>query len=148
MNVPTLTPTGLLGQVVHVRQDGTTVRLSTAFMASSTVFSRGQEFLVTDEVLEAGLDRNGQLPGWLSTLDDPSAPIGRGPWPESESRFIRGTPEWTEAREMARRRAWRQPGQAEQAASLREVEREFGPSMPTHSVVQRTRGEGAPPLTR
>ncbi|PPF39169.1 hypothetical protein [Rathayibacter sp. AY1A3] len=142
------TPASLVGQVVHVRQDGTTVRLSTAFMAPSTVFSRGQEFIVTDEVLEAGLDRNGQLLAWLSTLDDLSAPIGRGPWPEGMSKFIRGTPEWSEARENARQRAWRLPGRDEQAQALREVQREFGPSMPTHSVVQRSRGEGAPPLTR
>ncbi|MCJ1687866.1 hypothetical protein [Rathayibacter sp. VKM Ac-2927] len=148
MTISNLAPSGLVGTTVHVRKAGTTVRLSNSFMSPSTVFARGDEFVVTNEVLEAGLDRNGALPTWVRTLDDPSAPIGRGPWPDDASKYVRGSIEWVEARESARQRAWALPGRAEQAEALREVEREFGPSMPTHSVIQRTRGEGEAPLHR
>ncbi|MFK3678696.1 hypothetical protein ACI2IP_13270 [Microbacterium sp. NPDC090218] len=106
---------------------------------------RGDTVTVQRSWIEASRDGSGQLT-WPTLVHDPDEQVRRwgrvrlapGPFPEEASRYERGTPDWAEAREQARKAAWAEPNAERRAAALAEVAREFGPPPVTSTIVSTT----------
>lgn len=131
-----------VGDVGHFLISGFTYAESTRGSAGR-VASRGQEFTVTQDLREAGTDRLGSC--WLDLLHDPEGQRRRwgqvifkpGPFPDGQLRTDPGSPEHTEARREAMREASSLPTKAERDAARREVERLYGPAVPTSNTLAR-----------
>jgi hypothetical protein len=136
------TPTGAANpyarpaEQFHFLQTGIMWRAKPAVMFGgvSEISERGQTVTITAEMLHAS--------PWISRyLGDPEAQIQKwgevriapGPFPDGQSRWVRGAPDWEEAREAARRRAWAVADPDDRVAAHAAVEREFGPA-PTTST--------------
>lgn len=97
------------------------------------ITTRGETVVVTDRMLRAAVDRFGR-PGWPALVHDEAAQIARygsvwvraGRAPEDMDSWLPGTPEWSEAREQARREAHQLPTEQQRADALAEVARRFG----------------------
>jgi hypothetical protein len=129
------------GDQFHFLKSGVTFASSLNFAAASEVSRRGQTVTVTDSLIEASLDRDGN--SWLSLLDDEDAQIEK--W--GEVRFALGPAvgihEWTpgspEGRIERDRRhalAWATIDPVERAEALLAVKREFPPAMTSRTLSQ------------
>jgi hypothetical protein len=113
------------GDQIHFLETGLTFATSDN-AATGQVARRGQTITVTQSLIEASLDRNGN--SWLQRVGDPSETrFAKGPWPETESIYVRGTVEWELAREARRVAVHKIPDQGDRAAALRKLNKEFGP---------------------
>ncbi|MBD8218339.1 hypothetical protein IFU40_06800 [Microbacterium sp. CFBP 13617] len=104
--------------------------------------TRGQTFVVTDALIEASRDRNGAL-GWPALVHDEAAQLafwGRRMLTPADDVVEDlgvpeyGTPDWEEARETARKAAWRIEDPQERALARAAVERRFGAAPLTSST--------------
>jgi hypothetical protein len=129
------------GEQIHFRESGFTFAVSEGY-SGTHVSRRGQTITVTAALIEASVDRNGD--SWLDLVDDElgqierwgSVQFGRGPFPEDEPLYVRGTVEWADARAAANKRAHSLPDGPEKAAAFREVFEVFGPGMPTSRTLK------------
>lgn len=122
MSTITKTPLGKL-------QTGDVVHFTTALPFGGDIRPRGTSITLTPQLIEGTIDRLGN--SWLDEVDEPGSRIGRGPWPTDEPRWVYGSPDWSEEREAARRRAWAVIDPEERAAARAEVERVYGPAEAT-----------------
>lgn len=105
------------------------------FGGTSEISLRGQTVTLTDEMLSAS--------PWLALLGDEQAQVERwgqvrimpGPWPDGVPTFTPNSPEHVEAREAARRAAWRADTPQQAREALAEVERVFGRGPTTSRTV-------------
>lgn len=108
----------------------------------SRVMEYGDELAITPEFRQANLDRNGHC--WLDMIDNEDAQISRwgrvmfrrGPWPEGQLRFERGSVRWETAYTDAIRQAWKIEDDVESARRRREIRALFGPPLPTSKTLQ------------
>lgn len=133
------------GDTLHCLRSGLTISLGGGSLMSgrAVVLERGQTFTVTSEMIAATRDRHGSLDGsWLSLVYDEPGQIARygavtvrpGPAPADLRPWEYGTPDWHNARDAARRRAYALPSEAERADALAEVERIYGPARSTSAT--------------
>lgn len=131
------------GERVTVLLDGLSIATGAgALGGAGLTLTRGQTFVVTDALIEASRDRNGDL-GWPKLVHDPEAQAafwGRvmlapaDDVVEDLSVPEYGTPDWEEARETARKAAWRIENPQERALARAAVERKFGAAPLTSST--------------
>lgn len=136
------------GDVVHcVDAGGVLLPRSTSVFGGEPGMQlfRGDTVTVRAEWIEASRDGSGALtwPSWVHDPDEQVRRWGRvrlapGTFPADASRYERGTSDWAEAREQARRAAWAEPNAERRAAALAEVAREFGPPPVTSTIVSTT----------
>lgn len=106
------------------------------------ITTRGETVIVTDRMLRAATDRHGRA-GWPAYVYDEEAQIARygavwvraGRAPEGMDPWLPGSPEWSEAREQARREAHQLPTEQQRADALAEVHRRFGPPPVTSTTL-------------
>ncbi|KZE91779.1 hypothetical protein [Microbacterium sp. TNHR37B] len=133
---PTANPYARPAEQFHFLTTGMMWRAKPAalFGSGSEISQRGQTVTITAEMLDAS--------PWISRyLGDPEAQIEKwgevriapGPFPADASPYVHGAPDWEEAREVARRRAWAITDPEERAAARAEVERRYGPAPTTSS---------------
>lgn len=146
------------GETLHVLRSGLTVSLGGGSLMSgrAVVLERGQTFTVTSAMIEAARDRHGSLDGsWLGVVYDDDAQRARygavivrpGPAPADLRPWEYGSPEWFNARDTARRRAYALPSEAERREALAAVERDYGPAGST-SKTTATYRPGSHPTER
>ncbi|KQS66160.1 hypothetical protein [Modestobacter sp. Leaf380] len=117
-------------------------------LASGSVFGDtracgyGTEVDVTEELLRANDDRNGQswLRTWLLSGNDTHSSGGqelvrRGPWPEDASRLQPGSFEWEDARDRDVKAAHQIDDPAERAARRQWVQDFYGAAPTTSSTL-------------
>ncbi|MFF7683876.1 hypothetical protein ACFZA2_14080 [Microbacterium sp. NPDC007973] len=130
------------GETVHCLVSGTT--LHRGGFEGGYVLLRGQQFIVTAEMIEASRDRFGRHRG-VALVHHPElqklAHKGRvlyapGPTPEGFEPWEYGDPAWADARERARLDAHAQRTDAERRAALAEVHRRYGPAQPMNSFTK------------
>ena len=141
------------GERVTVLLDGLSIATGAgALGGAGMTLTRGQTFVVTDALIEASRDRNGDL-GWPKLVHDEAAQLafwGRrmlapAPPPGFLARAAEdvvedltvpeyGTPDWAEARETARKAAWNVEAPRERALARAAVERRFGAAPLTSST--------------
>lgn len=122
------------GDTIHFLIDGLSFPRDSRYVSSGVVSRRGLVAVVTDRLLEANKDRNGDC--WLDLIDDSEAQqkrwgqvaFARGPWPKDLETLVPGSPEFREAREEARKEAWAASTEREREANLAAVEARFGPN--------------------
>jgi len=121
---------GEVGSMIHFCGPITLVIDTRGF---GSVMKYGDELAVTDRVRADNTDRLGGCV--FDLLDDEPAQerrwgrvlLRRGPWPEGEPRTERGSLEWIEARDSARKEAWKIENDTERAQRMAEIAAEFGP---------------------
>lgn len=132
------------GETIHALESGLTIATGLGWLAGGAVLARGQNLVVTSQLLEANRDALGRYngPGLVHHPDEQMAVHGRllfapGPAPDDMTAEP-GTAEWREQREQARTDAWLEPDTARRAAALAEVERKYGvaPTTSTHWKVE------------
>lgn len=139
---PAAAPTVAPGDIVHCLDDHgfLVMRSKDIFGEPSVTLYRGDEIIVTSEMLDAAKNNAGQ-PGGIAIAGDEPEQVRRwgkvrlrvGEAPSDLPRWVHGSPEWREAREQARQAAWREPDPDRRAAALREVHRRYG-AAPVTSV--------------
>lgn len=115
------------GDQVHVLRAVTWFKFrdESAGVVVTDQLSRGQTITLTSDSIRHN-------PEALANIDVEGAALARGSWPEDEPTWERrGDPVWAAAREAARQEAWKSPTEAGRLAALAEVERRFGPALPT-----------------
>jgi hypothetical protein len=122
------------GDRVHWLESGVTFSTKPGDITgyAGAISRRGETLTLTSEILEANADRAGVTIFHLA--EDEARQVDlygrillrRGPWPDSEDVYVRGSQEWAEAREKARRAAWAIPDEQKQAEALRAVHERFG----------------------
>ncbi|WP_146078084.1 hypothetical protein [Subtercola sp. Z020] len=120
------------GDQIHILATGVT--LSTGDFFPSYIGRRGDTLTVTEALIEASRDRNGE--SWLDAVvtgDDQR--IGFGPFPSDVPVLLPGSLEFQAERERRRDQAWRIPTTAERDLALAQVYAEFGPLGPTGSSI-------------
>ncbi|MFF0909738.1 hypothetical protein ACFWZW_03495 [Microbacterium enclense] len=130
------------GTTVHVLVSGVTVHVGEQMLSSGRVLTRGQNVVITDAMIERTRNRLGQL-GGIALAADEDEQLRRwgqirfrvGEAPADLKSWLPGSTEWREAREKARRAAWAQPSDSEQAYALALVEKEFGPAPLTSATL-------------
>lgn len=133
------------GDVVHALVSGFTYPVSSE-LTGGRVTRRGETIELTDDMLAAARDRNGD--SFWDIVDDTEAQaarwgavvFARGAAPAELETWLPGTPEHAIAREKARLEAWLVSNPVERAAALHEVERRYGPRADQTLLVRR--GEG------
>jgi hypothetical protein len=116
-------------------------------LGQSRVVGYGDEMIVTDEVRQASLDRNGD--SWWRWLDQGADEYRRGdqvicrrgPWPKGRLRLEPGSPVWEDARRRAIADALSLTDPEQRHEARRQVDVEFGPAQPTSRTI-RTVGPG------
>ena len=131
------------GERVTVLLDGLSIATGAgALGGAGMTLTRGQTFVVTDALIEASRDRNGRL-GWPALVHDEAAQLafwGRRMLAPADDVVEDltvpeyGTPDWEEARETARKAAWRIENPQERALARAAVERRFGAAPLTSST--------------
>jgi len=132
-------PVAAPGSEFHFLKTGIIWRAKPAelFGTGSLVSQRGETFEITVAMLEAS--------PWIGRyLGDEAAQnekwgevrIGVGPFPSTASRWVRNSPDWEEAREAARLRAWAIADPEERAQARAAVEAEFGPAPTTSQATE------------
>lgn len=128
------------GETIHCLESGLTISTGGGWITGGAVLARGQNLVVTTQLLEANRDALGRYggPGLVHHPDEQMAVHGRllfapGPAPDDMTAET-GTAEWVEQREVARRAAWAEPDPARRTDALAEVERKYGaaPTTSTH----------------
>lgn len=133
------------GLTIHIFRTGLTYpRAGGEFGGHSEVGRRGQVIDLTPQDVEASRDRAGNSLWSLSPQEQRDRwgeqRFGIGPWPDGEDVFVRGSVEWAEAREAARREAWQAPA-SQRRAALADVEEKFGPAPVTSKTLERVVGD-------
>jgi hypothetical protein len=127
------------GEQFHVLVSGFSIHTKPhSFTSTSVVLDRGATVTVTDDLIEASKDRHGVL-GWPAILHDPDAQVRRwgramiapGPAPADLQRWERGDAQWKTDRENARAAAWAETDPDERRTKLADLERVYGPALPT-----------------
>lgn len=113
-------------------QEGDTIYFLRAVTGWGDIRHRGYERRLTAADIAATINREGV--SWLDEIDAEGARIGRGPWPTGEPTWTYGGPDWEEAREGARRRAWVILDPAG-AAARQAVEDVYGPAPSTSNTL-------------
>lgn len=102
---------------------------------------RGDELVLTRDILAASLDRFGQ--SWLLVSDLSAEPRwGFGPFPATEQVLIRGSEDALYQADQERALAWRTKSGPALAEALRDIDRRLGRTG-THSTTLRTDGREA-----
>jgi hypothetical protein len=126
-----MTKTNLVpGDQIHFVASGLSFAIN-AQTSGARTSERGMTITVTEALIEAATDRLGHA--WLDLVDDPAGQearwgkevFRRGPAPEGMVTWTYGSPEWSLARESARREAWAAP-ESQRAEALAEVQRKYG----------------------
>lgn len=125
-----------VGDVVHALVTGVHISRTTSLWGGEPALNlrRGDSFVVTQAMLDADLDRHGQ-PSWTILVHDEDAQYARwgrlrlaaGEAPQGMMPWVMGDPDWKEAREAARQRAWRIIDEQEQREAFAEIHRVYGP---------------------
>jgi hypothetical protein len=143
------------GDQFHVLVSGFTISTKpNSWTSASAVLDRSATVTITDDLIEASRDRYGVL-GWPAILHDPDAQVRRwgrvmiapGPAPADLRRWEYGDAQWKSARENARAAAWAETDPEERRAKLADLEREYGPTLPT-SKTTAIYGPGEHPTER
>lgn len=126
-----------VGDIVHALVTGVHISRTTSLWGGEPALNlrRGDSFVVTQAMLDADLDRHGN-PSWSVMVHDEDAQYARwgrlhlapGEAPEGIQPWVVGDPDWREAREAARQRAWRIVDEQEQKAAFQEISRIYGPA--------------------
>lgn len=135
------------GEVFHFLVTGLTHPTFRHGAMLHVVSRRGDQVTITDRLLEAIADRNGE--SWLDLLHDPAeqvAKFGRkviapGPTPEDMVTTVVGSPEHETASRKARADAWKIEDPQKRRAALHDVDKRFGPP-PLTSLTLTTYGSG------
>lgn len=109
--------------------------------SSGAVSVRGEEFTVTEAMIEANRDNEGKC--FLDALHAPTAPdrmgarrlVAPGPWDDSQERTEAGTVEHADARQEALDVARQIADKDERAEAMREVRERFGPAPVTSTTL-------------
>ena len=120
------------GDSIHFLVDGFTFPLDSGLMAQSHVSRRGETAVITQKLIDASRDRDGN--SWLDLLHDELGQIERwgqvrfapGAAPADMSPWLPGTPEADAAREQERRAAWAILDDGERHRTLAEIDARFG----------------------
>lgn len=125
-----------VGDIVHAVATGLQIPRTASLWGGDPALNlrRGDTFVVTQQMLDADLDRNGK-PGWSVLVHDEHGQYQRwgrlhiapGEAPEGMQPWVLGDPDWREAREAARQRAWRIIDEQEQREAFAEIHRVYGP---------------------
>lgn len=126
-----------VGDIVHAVNTGLQIPRTASLWGGdpALILKRADSFVVTQAMLDADLDRHGR-PSWTVLVHDPDAQYARwgklylapGEAPADMQPWIVGDPDWREAREAARERAWRIVDEAEQKQAFQEIHRIYGPA--------------------
>lgn len=133
------------GEQVHFLETGRSIpqALPGEFTGpGSHITTRGETITLTDRLLRAAVNAAG-APGWVAYVHDAEAQIARygrvwvasGPAPADLAPWIHGDPEWSVARERARREAHARPTAQERAEALAEVHRIYGDAPTTSTTL-------------
>lgn len=112
-------------------------KVPSGFGGVSEISTRGQTVTLTRDMLDANPwiarylgDDDAQIEKWGEVRIRPGA------FPDDASPYVHGAPDWEEAREAARRRAWAIADPEERAAARAEVERRYGPAPTTSRTTE------------
>lgn len=133
------------GDTIHWVRSGLIYRTSESTHAASEVSKRGTALVITEAILAAGYDRNGENSPW-DLADDEAGQVARwgapgfarGPVPEGMTLYTPGSTEADVAHSEARTAAWAQADPERRAEALRALKQEFGNL--TTSTTIRTQG--------
>ena len=125
-------PHSMLGKRFHFLATGVTFLVSTKSAGGGAVSTRGDELVITEDMLEANTDRNGWC--WLELLTDQAAQVARygrqliaeGPRPEGMLSTEPGSPEHTEARSRALAEAFAENEPEDRLTALANVRSTYG----------------------
>ena len=141
-----------VGDVVHAVATGLTIVRTTSLWGGDPALSltKGDQFVVTQQMLDADLDRHGR-PGWSGIVHDENAQFAKwgrvyvapGPAPEGMPSWEHGSPDWAEARETARKAAHAETDPQRRAQALRRVQEVFGAAPTTSTITSIIRGDRA-----
>jgi hypothetical protein len=139
-------PVVQVGDVIHATATGMHLPRTTSLWGGPPALqiTRGDRIVVTEELIEASRDRNGNLT-WPAMVHDEAAQLRRwgkihlapGEPPADMQPWIYGDASWSEAREVSRRAAWAETDPQRRAAALQKVTEVFG-APPTTSTVTAT----------
>ncbi|MFC7943088.1 hypothetical protein ACFUPZ_07500 [Microbacterium oxydans] len=131
------------GDVVHATATGMHLPRTTSLWGGlpALPLTRGDRVVVTEEMIAADVDRNGN-PGWTALVHDPDRQIARwgrvhlapGEPPAGMQPWEHGDAEWSEQREIARKAAWSETDPKRRAEALQRVTEVYG-APPTTSTV-------------
>ncbi|RFA07941.1 hypothetical protein B7R54_00970 [Subtercola boreus] len=120
------------GDQIHILATGVTLSIGDFY--PSYIGRRGDTLTVTEAMIDASRDRNGET--WLAAVatgDDPR--IGLGPFPSDLPVLLSGSLEFEAERQRRRDQAWLIPTESEREAALAKVRKEFGAPIRTGSSI-------------
>lgn len=133
-----------VGDTVHAVATGLSIPRTTSLWGGdpALTLTKGDEFIVTQAMLDADVDRYGNR-GWSGIVHDADAQLAKwgkvylapGPAPSDLPRWEYGDPQWSEDRETARRAAWSESDPERRAEALSEVKRVYGDAPTTSTVL-------------
>lgn len=136
-------PVVKVGDVVHATATGMQLPRTTSLWGGppALLLTRGDRIIITEELIEASRDRNGNVT-WPTMVHDEAAQLRRwgkihlapGEPPEGMQPWERGSADWAEQREIARKAAWAEVDPQRRAAALQRVTEVYG-AAPTTSTV-------------
>jgi len=130
------------GDQIHFLESGFTFS-SSDNISSGIVALRGMTVTITDELIRASRDRNGD--SWLQRLVDPNETrFAMGPFPSNQPVFKPGSNEFERERERRRQAAWAVADEGDRAKALKAVQAEFGAPGPTQVSVEFRGDSGLP----
>lgn len=131
------------GDVVHATATGMHLPRTTSLWGGvpALALTRGDRIVVTEEMVAADVDRNGN-PGWTTLVHDPDRQIARwgrvhlapGEPPAGMQPWEYGDAEWSEQREIARKAAWSETDPNRRAEALQRVKEFYGAPPITSTV--------------
>lgn len=131
------------GDVIHAVSTGMTLPRTVSLWGGlpPLTLTRGDRIVVTTEMISAAVDRNGD-PGWVALVHDAERQVRRwgrvhlapGEPPADLQPWEYGTPDWAEAREEARKAAWKEVDPQRRAAALQRVHAVYGPPPVTSTI--------------
>lgn len=131
------------GETAHCLVSGTLV-YSGDVIAGGHVLRRGQQFIITDAMLQASRNIRGEWRG-VALVNHPELQryyhrgqvlFAPGPTPDDLDPWVYGDAAWADARERARLDAHAQRTEEERRAALAEVHRRYGPTQPQTSFTR------------
>lgn len=131
----------LLGQTVHFLVTGFTYCTSSSLLAAGAISTRGDELVITEELVEANTDRNGKC--FLAGLHSPEAQeqaygqrvIAPGPRPDGMLSTTPGTPEHEIARARERHAAFALQDPKDVEAALADIRSRYGRAPTTSRTI-------------
>lgn len=131
------------GDVVHATATGMHLPRTTSLWGGvpALALTRGDRIVVTEEMVAADVDRNGN-PGWTALVHDPDRQLARwgrvhlapGEPPAGMMPWEYGDSEWSEQREIARKAAWAETDPKRRAEALQRVKEVYGAPPITSTV--------------